>query len=240
MQKVSIIIPARNEESTIGFVLDEINRSIAGNTDYSFEVIVGLDHCSDRTQELANEKGALVYPNLSSPGKGNAIRAALKGSSGDIIVMLDADGSHDPKDLGIILKALDNGCSLVVGSRALGGSDEYEIVRLFGNAFFTLLVCSLFKVRLTDSLNGYKAFRRDMLNVGNLRSSGFEIEIELLYNALIFKASVGEIASHERKRMGGRMKSRTFFDGMRFLKAIVKWGIRYRVNSLLHIKQAPR
>jgi len=199
-----------------------------------------LDHCSDRTEELAREKGASVCANLSGPGKGNAIKAALSGSSGDIIVMLDADGSHDPKDLGMLLKTIDDGFPLVIASRALGGSDEYERVRLFGNTFFTLLVCFLFKVRLTDSLNGYKAFRKDILNEGRkLRSSGFEIEIELLYKALTFKASVGEIKSHERQRMGGKMKSHTFFDGMRFLRAILKWGMRYRLDLLLNSKQTP-
>lgn len=220
---------ARNEESSIGYVLDEVNKQIDQLTNYKFEVIIVVDHCDDNTESIAKEKLACVYHNSKRPGKGNALITGFSKSKGDIIIMLDADGSHDPSDFSKFINALEQGAGLVVGSRAKGGSDEYEIIRLFGNVLYTLLVDFLFGVSLTDSLNGYKAVRKEVVKKHRYRSPGFEIEIELLYSAVYNGYNIFEIPSHERKRMAGRMKSNTIIDGFRFLIAIIILGFRYRL-----------
>ncbi|MDD5585077.1 MAG: glycosyltransferase family 2 protein [Candidatus Omnitrophica bacterium] len=235
MKLVSIIIPARNEEATIRYVLDGVNNQVNQLKDYAFEVLVAADHCTDNTELFAKEKSANVYRNTGKPGKGNALITGLLKSRGEIIIMLDGDGSHDPVDFRNFIDAIEKGAHLVIGSRAKGGSDEYESLRLFGNALLTLLVNFIFKTSLTDSLNGYKAMRRESIDAYRYRSSGFEIEIEFLYHTLRQNWIISEISSHEHKRMVSTMKARTFTDGFRFLIAIIKWGARYRLSSSMRL-----
>lgn len=233
MKKINIVIPAKDEEQSIGMVLDKIIEIEKKCQNYIFETIVVIDHCTDSTAKIAKMKGAIVCCNEDLPGKGNALRRGFKEARGDIIAILDADGSHNPLDLPKFLEAIESGYHMVVGSRAKGGSDEYEIVRLFGNAVLSLLFCLLFKSSLTDTLNGYKVFVKEIYNRFNYRSSGFEIEIELLSKAMGHGYRVTEIASHEFARQGGRVKSNTFIDGMRFLIAILKEGLKYRFKRLI-------
>lgn len=233
IQKVSIVIPAKDEEDTIGKVLDVLNGFISQYNRYEFEPIVVADHCKDKTEEIAKSKGAKVLVNELPAGKGNALRFGFKNSTGDVIVMLDSDGSHNPKHIGLFLEAIENGAGLVVGSRALGGSSEYEIVRLFGNVIFTLTFCILFGVNMTDALNGYKAFVKDVVSGHRYGSKGFDIEIELLAQAIRKGYEIAEVPSHEEKRAGGRMKSNTIIDGTRFLTAILKEGLKYRIWRIL-------
>ncbi len=232
MKTVSIIIPARNEESTIGYVLDELNSQITSIKDYDFEVIVVADHCDDNTELIAAGKQASVYFNERKPGKGNALITGLTKAKGEIMITLDADGSHEAKDIHNFIHAIEKGAYLVVGSRARGGSDEYVIIRLLGNILGTWLANLSLGLSITDAINGYKAFRKEVFDRHRYQSSGFEIEIEFLYSAVSNNYSVSEIASHERKRMGGVMKSQALLVGLRFLIAIIKWGAKYRLHIL--------
>lgn len=229
IKKVSIVIPAKNEEAAIGPVLDSLNKFIKQYNKYEFEAIVVADHCTDKTEDISKSKGARVFVNEWPAGKGNALRYGFKNSTGDVIVMLDADGSHRPLDIGLFLEAIEGGAGLVVASRALAGSSEYEIIRLFGNAIFTLTFCVLFGVSMTDALNGYKAFIRDIFTGHKYGSKGFDIEIELLAQAVRKGCRIGEVPSHEDSRAGGKMKSNTIIDGARFLIAIFKEGLKYRI-----------
>lgn len=235
IKKVSVVMPARNEEETIGVVLSELEGYITRYNKYEFETIVVADHCTDGTADIARDRGVKVLINEFPPGKGNALRFGFKNSTGDVIVMLDSDGSHNPGHIGLFLEAIENGAGLVVGSRALGGSSEYEIVRLFGNAIFTLTFCILFSVKMTDALNGYKAFVRDVYTGHRYGSKGFDIEIELLAQAIRKGYRIAEVPSHEEKRLGGKMKSDTLIDGARFLTAIVKEGLKYRLWRLFRM-----
>ncbi len=229
---VSIIIPARNEQATIAHVLEKIHSCTTEIKGHDFEVIVVLDHCVDQTEAIACRSTAMVIKNEEKPGKGNAIRTGLRHCRGDIIIMMDADGSHMPEDISGLIDAIYQGASLVIGSRAKGGSDEYEVVRLFGNVFFTFLANVLFGFLLTDALNGYKAFTKEFISKHKLSSRGFEIEIELLYIAAGNKNMISEVGSHELSRMGDKMKSNTLKDGFRFLSAILKWGIQFRLKRI--------
>lgn len=229
MMTVSIVVPARNEEKTIGMVLEELMAAIEELISYKFEVIVVDDHSNDKTCEVAGKHGVAVIKNEARSGKGNALKAGFAKCKGDIIVMLDADGSHKPEDIEILLEAMRTGSGLVIGSRVLGGSDEFEPTRLFGNAALTLLFRYIFRVDIKDPLNGYKAFLKDVAH--GCRSEGFEIEIELITNALRRGYTVVEVPSHERMRAGGEMKSRAWREGPKFLFAIILEGIKYRMGK---------
>jgi glycosyltransferase involved in cell wall biosynthesis len=231
MKSVSIVIPARNEEETLGRVLAEVKAAVKRISDYSFEVIVVADHCTDRTADIARDAGVICLENKRKNGKGYALISGFEKSTGDIIVMMDGDYSHNPKDLQDILKAFENGAGFVVASRSYGGSDEYETVRLFGNAFLTFVFQVMFSRFISDALNGYKAFVRSVFDNYRYRSRRFEIEIELLANALRDKQKIAEVPSHERSRAGGKMKSHAITDGTRFLLKILIEGLKYRLRS---------
>ena len=229
-RKVSVIIPAKDEEATIGQVLTKLNKVIEDIKNYDFEVIVVADHCRDDTSAISKKNNASVIENNRKPGKGNALITGFENASGDIIIMMDADYSHQPEDIYLFIKRIEEGAGLVIGSRTLGGSDEYEFVRLFGNIFLSSVFRLMFGVPLKDVLNGYKAFRREVVKNFNCSSAGFEIEIELIANALLLGMEVVEIPSHERERAGGEMKSKAIKDGFRFLFKILNEGLRYRLK----------
>jgi glycosyltransferase involved in cell wall biosynthesis len=225
MQMVSIVIPARNESETLGKLLTDINKVIAQLPDYQFEVICVDDHSKDNTASVAKQHGATVLANKYSGGKGMALRCGFEAARGDIIMMMDADYSHRPEDIPLFLEALkNNDVGLVIGSRIIGGSEEYTPVRAFGNVFFTMLIGLLMKRYLSDALNGYKAFKRDVFTSFKYTSKNFEIEVELIANTLRKGYRIVEVSSHERARAGGRAKSRVIQHGFGFLsRIIIEW-----------------
>jgi glycosyltransferase involved in cell wall biosynthesis len=232
IKKVSIVIPAKNEEETIGRVMDEINDFVSKNRKYAFETIVVVDSETDKTVPVARDKGARVVINSHSSGKGRALDFGFKNCTGDVIVMMDGDCSHNPYEMELFFKAIEDGADFVVGTRALGGSSEYEIIRLFGNTNLTALFCFLFWVMKTDALNGYKAFLREIVDGYTCKAKGLNIEIELLARALKLGYKTAEVPSHENERAGGVRKSRTLFHGFEILFSIITEGLSYRFMRL--------
>ncbi len=226
---VSVIIPARNEEESLAKVLDEVFAEIQNLREYSFEVIVIDNNSTDLTNDIGTQKGARVVTE-KRPGKGMALAKGFEAAAGEIIIMLDADFSHSATEFQSFLQKIESGYGLVVGSRQLGKSDEYTLTRKFGNLFLTKCFRIFFGYYLTDALNGFKAFRKDVVKKHLCSSKDFEIEIELIYYALKENLAVGEIESHERERSGGKMKSHALIHGPKFLAAILKYGIKHRLS----------
>jgi glycosyltransferase involved in cell wall biosynthesis len=226
MTQISIIIPAKNEEATLGNVLHDLYKVIPELTGYSVQVLCVDDHSTDHTAEIARSFGATVVQNTDKSGKGMALRAGFQAASGDILVMMDADYSHRPEDLPIFLQALKNDVGLVIGSRVVGGSEEYTHVRALGNVFLSTTLGLCTGRYLSDALNGYKAFRRNIFTDFKYTSRQFEIEIEIIANALRGGYRIVEVSSHERIRAGGQMKSRVIRHGTGFLWRIFMEGFR--------------
>lgn len=226
MTNISIIIPANNEEETLGRVLDDLNQTIAQMPDYQFEVICVDDHSTDATANIARSYGARVIENKDKPGKGMALRAGFAAATGEILVMLDADYSHRAEELPRMLSALAEGVGLVIGSRVVGGSEEYTHIRALGNVFLSATLGLCTKRYLSDALNGFKVFRRDVFTDFRYTSKAFEIEIEIIANALRKGYRIVEVSSSERARAGGEMKSRVVRHGTRFLLRILWEGLR--------------
>lgn len=224
--KVSVIIPARNEEDTIGRVLEDLNKVIATLPSYEFTVIVVDDHCTDRTAAISRSYGATVIQNRRSGGKGHALRAGFEAATGDLLLMLDADYSHRPEDIPDFLAAMKGDVGLVIGSRVFGGSEEYTHIRALGNVFLSASFGLCTGRYLSDALNGFKLFRRDIFTDFTYTSKNFEIEIEIIANTLRKGARVREVISHERARAGGEMKSRVIRHGTRFLLRIFWEGLK--------------
>jgi glycosyltransferase involved in cell wall biosynthesis len=221
VERVSVVIPIRNEEACIGRVLDDLRKATAELPHYQFETIVVDDGSTDGGAEIARSYGAQVVPNGPPHGKGAALRTGFARAAGDVIVMMDGDYSHMAEDMGALLGALRPGVSLVIASRSFGGSDEFTPVRAFGNIALSYLFGVLHGRYLSDSLNGYKAFRREVFTRFEYTSVAFEIEIELLSKALRCGRIV-EVGSHERARAGGSAKSKVVRHGSGFLVKMIR------------------
>ena len=226
MKKVSVIIPAKDEEETLGSVLDDLNKTIADMPKYDFEVICVDDHSADATATIARSFGARVVENTRKPGKGMELRTGFESANGDVLVMLDADYSHRAEDLPRMLDALTEGVGLVIGSRVVGGSEEYTHIRALGNVFLSATLGLCTRRYLSDALNGFKVFRRDVFTDFRYTSKAFEIEIEIIANTMRKGYRIAEVQSHERARAGGEMKSRVVRHGTRFLLRILWEGFK--------------
>jgi dolichol-phosphate mannosyltransferase len=195
---------ARNEEATIAAVL----RDLQGLTD---DLIVVDGHSTDRTADLARAAGAKVIQD-SGRGKGAAIRLGLETVRHPITVFIDADGSHEPKEIPRLVAPIAEGrADLVIGSRMLGGSEELfgsisEVIRLMGSLVISLSINYRFGVRLTDYQNGFRAIRTEVGRAIRLTSDITTIEQEMGMKCLHQGYVVTEVPAHEYVRKGGVSK----------------------------------
>lgn len=201
---VTVIIPARNEELTVGLVVAECLKFVA-------TVIVVEGGSTDRTAEIATAAGAKIVrdPGL---GKGAALRLGVEHVTTPICVFVDADGSHDPIDIAMLVAPIKSGAAPhVTGSRLLGGSDELhgggdEFLRLAGSAFITFMFNWRFGSSLSDSQNGFRAIRTDLFRSLHLKSRHTTIEMEMISATLAAGMRIAEVPTHERRRAAGYSK----------------------------------
>jgi len=218
---ISIVIPAKNEEESLPGVLNEL-KVVVNSSPYRMEVIVVNDRSTDKTAEVAGKFSFVrVVDNKYPSGKGGALRSGFESAQGEYIAMMDADFSHDAMDLPALLQEAKKHQGLVVGSRIYGGSDEYTRVRAFGNVLLTWFFGCMHGRYLSDALNGFKVFHRDIYHRFDYTSVNFEIEIELLANTLRLSRDITEYPSHERRRSGGRLKSSVIKHGTLFMTRII-------------------
>ncbi|MBD3413432.1 MAG: glycosyltransferase [Candidatus Aminicenantes bacterium] len=203
-QNFCVVVPTKNEEGTIGEVLDQI-KSLTRN------ILVVDGHSVDRTLNEV-KKREIPYVLDHKKGKGDALKTGVRHCKQDIIVFIDADGSHDASDIPRLVKPIqDNKADMVVASRILGGSDELhgtfnKFIRNTGTNFLAVLVNKKYKTELSDIENGFRAIRRDVFESINLNANGFTIEQEMVLRCLKMGFHVAERASHEYVRMSGYSK----------------------------------
>jgi glycosyltransferase involved in cell wall biosynthesis len=217
-QTVSVIVPALNEQRNIGWVLERLPPMVD-------EVILVDGHSVDRTVAVARAvRPDIVVVAQNARGKGAALRAGFAAAMGDLIVMIDADGSMDPQELHRFVTPLLNGYDLVKGSRFIdgGGSTDFTPLRRLGAQAFVRMTNAMFLVRLTDLCYGYCSFRRDCLDALALTAHGFEIETELIVHAVKANLRIAEVPSMELPRRHGVSNLRTFRDGERVLRTLLR------------------
>jgi glycosyltransferase involved in cell wall biosynthesis len=217
--KVSFLVPAFNEEATIGDVLDRI-----AQLDLEKQVIVVDDGSVDATAAIAEAKGALVIrqPNR---GKGAAIRAAVPLADGDIAVIQDADMEYDPAEVPDLIEPIVRGAADVVfGSRLRGGRPQraYLFWHLVGNRFLSLLTNVLYNTTISDMETGYKAFRTEVLRSLDLREDDFAIEPEITGKVCKRKLRVYELPISYYGRTYAEGKKITWRDGVKALWVLVR------------------
>ncbi len=221
MAKTSLIIPTYNEEKTI-------NNIIKHSRKYVDEIIIIVAKKSnDKTYEIARAIADKVLMD-DGKGKGAALRIGVKNASHNIIIFMDADGSHDPKDIPKLLKPImKNKADLVVGSRSLGGSEELhgtfnEFMRNVGGAIVMLCINYFFNVRFTDCENGFRAIKKKVFNELNIVSNDFDIEQEIFIKALKKGCLIYEVPTREYKRKFGESRLNVLKTGWKFV-----WCLRH-------------
>jgi glycosyltransferase involved in cell wall biosynthesis len=231
--RVSIIIPARNEARNLPHVLDALPAGL-------HEVIMVDGHSTDDTIEVAGR----VRPDMkiiqqTRYGKGNALACGLDAMTGDMAVLLDADGSADPGEIPAFVAALAAGADFAKGTRFDKGGSSYDITRFrrFGNACLNRLVNLLFDTRYTDLCYGYNAFWAHVIPAlelppvgvegaaaspsGMLWGDGFEIETLITVRAARAEIQIVEVGSTEQARIHGVSNLKAIPDGIRVLRTIV-------------------
>lgn len=200
-QEIDIILPALNEEETIGKVIDEIPRSILEERGYLVKVLVVDGDSTDLTRQIAQEKGAEVIVERRR-GKGRAMRSAFQQVKADFVFMLDADYTYSATHIPEMLHMLNQGCDVVIGSRLKGKRVKGSISRLniIGNYLLTLMANVLYLRRITDLCTGYWGFKGEVISRLCLSAEGFNLEADMFTEIARNGYSIGEIPIYYRRR----------------------------------------
>ncbi|RII18850.1 Undecaprenyl-phosphate mannosyltransferase [Streptomyces sp. YIM 130001] len=214
---VSVVIPAMNEAENLPYVFKSL-------PDWIHEVVLVDGNSTDDTVAVARElRPDVRVVEQRGKGKGDALIAGFAACTGEIIVMVDADGSADGEEIVAFVSALVSGADFAKGSRFAngGGTDDMTPVRKLGNHLLCAVVNAKFGARYTDLCYGYNAFWRYCLDEIDLDCTGFEVET--LMNIRVAKAGlrVQEIPSHEYLRIHGASNLRAVRDGIRVLRVIL-------------------
>jgi glycosyltransferase involved in cell wall biosynthesis len=214
--RISVVVPTHNEEENLRHVLPCIPPIVS-------EVILVDGHSTDNTIAVARQLiPDIIVVRQTGRGKGNAMKLGFTASSGDIIVMIDADGSTDPCEIPRFIMALLAGNDFAKGSRFAkgGGSADISLLRHVGNFGLCTLVNLLFAAHFKDLCYGYNAFWRRCLDDVDIDCDGFEVETLLTLRMHKARMKIAEVPSFEYRRIHGQSNLRTFRDGWRVLKTI--------------------
>jgi len=205
---ISIIVPAMNEASSIGSLIPQIRESLSG---YPHEIIVVDDGSRDATGEIARNNAATVVSHEKNLGKGAAMKTGVENARGDILVFLDSDGAHDSRDIpNIIAPIIQGKCDFVIGSRGLPGSKisvppfRRRLSNNLASFFISVIISFLLPlaimsrlpsewIRITDCTSGFRAIKKESWQKLSLASQGFEIETEMICEAVNNKLSIVEV-----------------------------------------------
>lgn len=231
---ISVVMPTLNEAANLPVVLPALPEV--------HEVIVVDGHSVDGTIETARcVRPGVKIVRQTRRGKGNALACGFAAATGDIVVMFDADGSADPAEIPLFVRALTEGADYAKGSRfcrtgsGVGGSADISRLRMAGNAGLNSLANLLFGTQFSDLCYGYNAFWRRILPLLRLPpvaasgvvperllwGDGFEIETVLSCRVAAARLRVAEVPSFEHRRLFGDTNLRTFVDGSRVLRTIL-------------------
>jgi glycosyltransferase involved in cell wall biosynthesis len=237
---ISVVVPALNEERNLPYVFERLPEGL-------HEVVLVDGGSRDRTVAVARElRPGILVVQQTRKGKGNALACGFAHCTGDIVVMIDADGSTDPAEIPRFIAALLDGADLAKGTRFRDGGGSHDITRLrrAGNAGLNLFVNVLFKTRYSDLCYGYNAFWTRVLpgfdlpdpglpapaDGSKLWGDGFEIETMLNVRAAAGGLAITEVGSVEGERLHGVSNLNAPRDGLRVLRTILHEYRRKRVT----------
>ena len=233
--KLSIVIPAYNEEKTIGAILDRVREvKLPGGMDK--ELIIVDDHSSDGTaafiqaySEKHSEGGIRFFRHERNSGKGAALRTGIQHAKGDFVVIQDADLEYDPNEYALLLQPLlDGHADVVYGSRYAGGKAHRILFfwHSFGNRFLTTLSNALTNLNLSDMETCYKMFRREIIQSIKLKENRFGFEPEVTAKiARIPNVRIYEVGISYYGRTFDEGKKIGWKDGFRAIYCILKYNL---------------
>jgi len=214
-EQVSIIIPAFNEAQAIGDLVAQIKKLYP-----DAETIVLDDGSTDGTAQVARDAGAIVYSHPYNIGNGGAVKSGIRLASGGVVVFMDGDGQHDPKDIGRLLKCFPD-YDMVVGSRAKGNQASWG--RALANRIYNWLASYVTKFRIQDLTSGFRAVKSDVVrDYLHLLPNTYSYPTTLTLCILRSGRSLKYVPIRTKARKKGRSKIKILPDGIRFFLIITK------------------
>ena len=217
-KRVSLIIPTLNEVSNIPHVFSDLPEFID-------EIVVVDGQSKDGTIDAIRRIRSGVRIIVNKPkGKGAALQTGFNNATGDLIIMMDADGSHNPKEISQFIEPILNGYDVSKGSRMMkgGGSSDITPFRRLGNKIFVTMVNTMYGSDYTDLCYGYRAFKKEAYEKIECDADGFEVETQQSIRIKKTGLRVKEVPSFEALRKNGNSNLNSFKDGWRILNIIVK------------------
>jgi glycosyltransferase involved in cell wall biosynthesis len=217
MDKLSIVLPARNEAESLKTLLPAIVSLYP-----AAELIVVNDGSNDATREVVQGSGAILIDHPYCMGNGAAVKTGARAASGKIIVFMDADGQHNPDDIQMLVTKYQEGFDMVVGARSIG--THTSIVRRIANLFYNRLASFMTGYRIADLTSGFRVVnRRKFCRFLYLLPNGFSYPTTSTMAFFRSGFSVGYVPISALKREG-KSKIRLLHDGIRFIVIILKIG----------------
>ncbi len=215
MHTISIIIPAYNEEHSIGRIVKKIRDLYADS-----EIIVVDDGSTDNTADKARQAGAQVHSHPYNIGNGAAVKTGIRASRGQYLVFMDGDGQHDPNDIGKMLSCLSE-FDMVVGERTLKGQSSW--LRALGNTFYNRLASYVAKFKIKDLTSGFRAVKADIAREFlYLLPNTYSYPTTITLGVLRTGRSIKYIPASVGPRRKGKSNIHIFKDGINFFMVILK------------------
>lgn len=213
--KVSVVLPAKNESGAVGETIKKIH-----SLNFVDEILVINDGSTDATQQVAEQAGATVISHPYSKGNGAAIKTGARYATGDVIVFMDADGQHDPKDIPRLLDEINQGYDLVVGARQKGS--QASVGRGIANGLYNNLASYMTEQKVEDLTSGFRAVRAEKFREFlYLLPNGFSYPTTSTMAFFRAGYSVTYVPIHAAKRIG-KSHIHPLKDGVRFFIIIFK------------------
>ena len=211
--RIEVAIPCYNEERTVATVVRDFRAQLP-----DADIVVYDNNSEDGTAAAGEGAGARVSV-VTRRGKGCVLQAAFERSTADIVVVVDGDDTYEAADVAALIEPIvRQQADMTIGTRLHTAESEFRQMHHFGNRALTWMLNTMFGTRYTDILSGYRGFSRQFRHAVPLISTGFEIETELMIQALSHGMVVREVPIRFRKRpAGSESKLSSFKDGYRIL-----------------------
>lgn len=218
MISLTVIVPVYNEENLVVESLKRLDQVNIVN-----KVIIVDDCSTDNSSKLItdfifNKNKYLMIKTIKNSGKGKAIEAAQSMIDTDYVAIHDADLEYYPEDLTKMYKMIKDN-NLILGSRFIGNKERFSLYKrtLYANYFLSKLFSLIFGTKITDIATCYKMMPSDFFRTFNIKSSGFEFEIEVLANFLKYNKSISEVPINYRGRSYSEGKKIKTIDGFKYI-----------------------
>jgi dolichol-phosphate mannosyltransferase len=228
-EKLSIVIPAYNEEKNIAECINELQATLREKYEIPYEIIVVNDNSKDRTEdvvraEMARDESIRLVNRTPPGGFGRAVRSGLEVVRGDVVVVYMADLSDDPEDVVAYYRKIQEGYDCVFGSRFIKGSKvaHYPKLKLVVNRIVNRCIQLMFWTRFNDLTNAFKAYRTEVVrDCGPYHASHFNLTLEMSLGALVRNYNITQIPISWSGRTWGSSNLRISEMGRRYLSTLL-------------------